>query len=415
MNALPSRRVLLSLLSPEREAVLAPCAQALVSAYRAELITVCERQPEAGPVPAWPPSALTAVEGTLAATWRFCRQAPVDMLLAEWPVDGALLADTLELSTTLRGPTVLVHRPELLAAAKRIHVFTNAGPHSLRPLWLAHELAAHFELPVQVTHIESEEEPVEGGSDSVAALTQVEARLLGLGGPVVVQRAQTVLGGMLASIRPDDLVVLGAPPVSRLSEGEFVGTVPARLATALPNPLVMLVAPQVQAVSPREVLWTGNILTHLQAATWEDAIAAMVDRLIERQQVPAAWRTFLLERARTRELKASTALGCETAFPHILIPDFYGLAAAFAVVPDGVFFTDREVGPVRFICLLVIPQSCYGQYLGLIANLARQLVLPTVRAELLQATSPKAVLQVLAPEEDDDEWASETNPGLRGE
>jgi mannitol/fructose-specific phosphotransferase system IIA component (Ntr-type) len=191
--------------------------------------------------------------------------------------------------------------------------------------------------------------------------------------------------------------------------------VPAQLAAALPNPLVMLVAPQVQAVSPREVLWSGNILTHLQVASWEEAIAALVDRLIERQQVPAAWRDFLLERARAREQRASTALGCETAFPHILIPDYYGLAVAFAVVPDGVYFTDREVGPVRFICLLIIPESCYGQYLGLIANLARLLVLPAVRAELLQATHPKAVLQILAPEEEDDEWANETSPGLRGE
>lgn len=409
MNALPSRRVLLSLLAPAREAVLAPCAQALVSAYRAELITVCERPAAADAVPAWPPTP----EGSLAATWRFCRQAPVDMLLAEWPDDPALLADTLELSTTLRGPTVLVHRPDGLAAARRIVVFTNAGPHSLRPLWLAHELAAHYELPVQVTHIEAEEEAAHGEAESVAALTQVEARLLGLGGEVVLHQAPTVLAGMLATIQPDDLIVLGAPPTWRLGEAKFGATVPAQLAAAVPNPLVMLVAPQVQAVSPREVLWSGNILTHLQAATWEDAIAALIDRLIERQQVPAAWREFLLERARARELRTSTALGCETAFPHILIPDYYGLAVAFAVLPDGVYFTDREVGPVRFICLLIIPESCYGQYLGLIANLARLLVLPAVRAELLQATTPKAVLQLLAPEEEEDEWANETSPGLR--
>ena len=68
------------------------------------------------------------------------------------------------------------------------------------------------------------------------------------------------------------------------------------------------------------IFWEHTIRLDLAPKDKWDAIAQMVDALIEEKQIPASERHTVLEAALDRERKGSTSLGHGTAIPHCAHP-----------------------------------------------------------------------------------------------
>ncbi len=49
----------------------------------------------------------------------------------------------------------------------------------------------------------------------------------------------------------------------------------------------------------------------------------------------------------------STAVDCDTAFPHVTLHGFFGVAASIIICPDGIDFGNEDNQPTRFIVLFV--------------------------------------------------------------
>ncbi len=324
----------------------------------------------------------------------------VSALVADWPTDGDELQSVLRCIVTRNIPAVVV-RENRAQNLERVLIPTGGGIHTLQQLWVAREFAVELGLETQALHVAHDgtarmpgSETSEPHSRSGLRHAQIQARIAGLVGPVQFHKAEDVVSGIEACVRPSDLVVLGAPNYWRVAE-HFRGSIPEILSRRLDQSLVMLVAKQPSRMKLREVLWDRTICLNLRPRDKEDAIRTLIRALATHGQVPRDRQDDLLETAMSREAKASTAVGCETAFPHITIPSFPGVIGCLGICPDGVLFGGDEGNPTKFVFLLITPREFYDEYLGILARIAQLMVLPGVRSSLLACRSAEDVLRVL--------------------
>lgn len=311
------------------------------------------------------------------------------MLVTDWPdeTDGPdWLSFTLEQDMAgvfLRWPH---NRP-----VRRVIIPTGGGNHVVRQLWVAQAIAAGAGCPLHIIQIVRDNTP--GNTE----LTRLQARGLGIRTPVEILRADDILAGLATRIQPDDLIALGAPNHWRLSE-LFASSLSDRIARHFSNPLMMLLARKPRRISLREIFWPQMISPGLPSLPRDEAIAFLVDTLIRHDQMPPDWRDRLLRQALTREEIMSTAVGSQTAFPHITMPIRNGLAGCLGIFPDGLDFGDPDGSRTRFVFLLVTPRDCYGEYLDLLVRISEKLVSGDVRRALLGCATPAQILDILEPE-----------------
>lgn len=328
----------------------------------------------------------------------------VSALVADWPKNGDELQSVLRCVVTMNIPAVIV-RENRSQNLERVLIPTGGGIHTLQQLWVAREFAVELGLATQALHIAHDgarrpRRTLGSGPDSQTGLrhAQLQARLAGVAGPVLFRAADDVVSGIEACVRQDDLIVLGAPNYWRVAE-HFRGSIPDVLSRRLDQSLAMLVARQPSRVKLREVLWDRTVCLNLRPRDKEDAIRLLIRALVTHGQVPKDRQDELLEIAMSREAKASTAVGCETAFPHITIPSFTGVIGCLGICPQGVRFGGDEDNPTKFVFLLITPREFYDEYLGILARIAELMVLPGVRSSLLACRSADDVIRVLDLEE----------------
>jgi len=401
----PSERPMLVLVREEahRESVLW-CAQTIAGTRKARL-SVCgqdEYLHEAAE-PAGTNQFKPGGPGSDAdARSRFAGHEQPAMLFADWPGGPAPQA-VLRFAAARNIPAVFVRWPDS-TPFDRVVIPTGGGPHALRQVWVANEIASRGGQPAHVLHVVRAEPGMSDNSVDLAretALAQFQARVMGISQAVQVCTAEDVVSGIISQVEPTDLVVLGAPNYWRMAE-HFEGSIPDLIARAIPNPLLMLFAEKPQQVRLRDIFWRGTIRLGLKPRDKEEVIATLLDALVANNQVPQARRDNLLRRAVEREQILSTGVGCETAFPHITLPDFLGIVGCMGICPDGVDFGDIGSGRgdiTRFVFLLITPEDHYEEYLAVLARIAESLIRPSVRSKLLACNTPAEVLDVLEPEE----------------
>ena len=397
--AMESRPVhVLGLVSvPEMGAAVVRYATILSHACQARLSVLCA---PAAPSPLLPSGAYSVlcVPGTPGAlrekAQRFSAEADVGMVVSDWGRDPQELAATLRMTLDLHVPGVFA-RHDAAEPARRILVPTTGGPHVIKQLWVANEPGRALRVPTQILQIVASHD-VQAEQDSGGdALAHTRARLSGVTDPVDVVVADDAVSGIAAYARPDDLIVMGAPNYWRVLH-QFEGSIPDLVAKALPNPLLMLLTPRASYLRLGDIFWQEMIRVDMAPRDRREALAMLAEVLVEHGQIPPQWKERVIERAMAREGVLSTAMDCETALPHVTIPDFSGMIGCFGICPQGVAFGGCEGQLTRFIFLLVTPPSGYGEYLNVLALIARLVLPPETRQRLLACRSAAEVTALLA-------------------
>jgi multiphosphoryl transfer protein len=130
------------------------------------------------------------------------------------------------------------------------------------------------------------------------------------------------------------------------------------------------------------------------SASKEEAIRELVDMLHAAARVDdpdavedAVW---------LREETYPTAMGYGVAIPHCKSPGVAVTSIAVLKLDAPVFWKMPDQDPVQFLILIVVAASAKGdEHLKIIAGLARRLVHEEFRRKLMDATAPRAIVELL--------------------
>ncbi len=325
----------------------------------------------------------------------------IGFLVADWNREVERLQDLLTCAADLDIPAVLV-RQSSLQGIRRVVVATAGGLHTTQQLWIAKEISDALGVPLRLVHVADREPGVREARGALPQAARVEhwaSRLLGIDAEAECLAVRDPVDGIVQLTREHDLLVMGAPSRFQVAE-RFRDSVPAQVARRVGVPLVLLSAGRLGQVTLRRLFWGGLILPGLRAPDKRTALAALVDALVRHHQVPLDAGPALVEQALRRERAMTTAIDCETAFPHVRWPGFRGVAGSMAVCPDGLPFGSPDGSLTRFIFLLVTPDGYCEEHLAAQASIARRMLRPEVRAAILECASAGEVLDVLDPPED---------------
>jgi mannitol/fructose-specific phosphotransferase system IIA component (Ntr-type) len=277
----------------------------------------------------------------------------------------------------------------------RIVVATGRGPNLYEQMWLARETANGLGVPVDILHWTPAEDfdSCDGSADN-DPLEKMCVRLLDMQVNTILCSGPDFASAVAGSLRPDDLLVIGAPSPLRLV-ADFAGTLPDQLAKQIPNPLILLSSPPLGHTSLRRLLWGRLIKPQLHSRPKTVALECLVDNLIRHNQLPSASKEDMLERALQREQISSTAMDCETAFPHVALPEFFGVAGTMGIFPEGIDFGSADGTPTRFIFLLVTPEGFCDEYLSILSTISKRMLDPSVREALLVCKTAAEAIEIL--------------------
>lgn len=142
------------------------------------------------------------------------------------------------------------------------------------------------------------------------------------------------------------------------------------------------------------LLSKSQIVPDMAATERWDAIAELVDCLVNAGKINAADRDAVLEAIRQREQTMSTGIGFGIAIPHASSDKVSEVVAAFGRSNKGVQFDSLDGQPVFFIVLFVVPKDQFQTHLRTLAAIAKFLNDKAVRDDLGTAADAAAILNV---------------------
>jgi Kef-type K+ transport system membrane component KefB/mannitol/fructose-specific phosphotransferase system IIA component (Ntr-type) len=186
------------------------------------------------------------------------------------------------------------------------------------------------------------------------------------------------------------ILALLALEAGLLREQVFVALVVMALATSLVSgPMMKLMLRGVDEENLAALLRRGAWVQRLKATAANEAIAELAASLrpVLGDMEERACRAVL-----DREATASTGLGDEVAVPHAVIAGLKQPMLALGFAPDGVDFNAPDGQGAKIVFLLLMPPRAHDQEVRILAQIARAVIEPASRKQLLQA---KSVLEVL--------------------
>jgi fructose-specific phosphotransferase system IIA component len=142
-----------------------------------------------------------------------------------------------------------------------------------------------------------------------------------------------------------------------------------------------------------ELLNSNAISLRLTARTKREALVEMVELLERAHGIQSQGE--ILDRVMRREAMMTTGIGNGVAIPHGKARSVSRMAAACAVVPEGLEFESEDGQPVHLIVLFVSPENDTTLHVRMLASLSRLLKEESVRRALWEARSVDGFLQVL--------------------
>ncbi len=133
----------------------------------------------------------------------------------------------------------------------------------------------------------------------------------------------------------------------------------------------------------------------LSADAKERAIEALLDFLVEQNEVPRPARASILEAIFTRERRLSTGLEHGVAIPHGITTAIEEEVAAIGIFPEGVPFDASDGLPARIVILLITPDAKRYRHVANLAEIARQMRRSELRELLCRAQSLEDALNAL--------------------
>ncbi len=340
-------------------------------------------------------------DATHAEVRRLHDASPLHMLLADWHFNLEHLRGLMSCAALLNIPALFI-RQSGLEDVNRILLATAGGIHTLELMWIAREIARSLGLPLQIIRLKRAVSPdggawlpeYMGAAPEGFEIERWTSRLIRSDSEVL--DTANLVNGITSCVRTGDLLILGAPGPFH-AEQQFRHSVPAVIASRTCAPMILLQSRKPDALSLRRLLWGGLISLPLKARGRQSTIEELVDSLVRHYQVPASERVIMVQQALRREHISTTAVDCESAFPHIRMPGFRGLACSMGISPDGISFGGDYGALTRFVFLMVTGDGYCDDYLNALSLIARRMIRPDVRRKLLDCRTPEAVLNVLEP------------------
>jgi fructose-specific phosphotransferase system IIA component len=139
------------------------------------------------------------------------------------------------------------------------------------------------------------------------------------------------------------------------------------------------------------------VRTNLPGTTKNEVINAIIDlaagqdRVLDKEKV----REAIFE----REKIMSTGVGAGFAIPHAKSDAVSDIVAAFAITAQPIDYQSLDDQPVRIIFLLVGRENMVGPHIKLLSRISRLMNNEEFRKRLLEAPTPKDVLEIFRKEE----------------
>ena len=131
----------------------------------------------------------------------------------------------------------------------------------------------------------------------------------------------------------------------------------------------------------------------------EELIVHLVEKMGEASKEIKNTKKFIQE-VLEREALGSTGIGDEVAIPHARTENVNRILMAFARTKEPIDFEAEDALPVRLVFLMGVPIKELKSYLTALARLSRVIKIKKVRNVLLQATSPKELIEIIKMAED---------------
>lgn len=128
-----------------------------------------------------------------------------------------------------------------------------------------------------------------------------------------------------------------------------------------------------------------NILCHMQAATWKDAVAQLAE-VLHRNEGGFPLDEVVSACIR-REEAASTVIAPLLALPHARVKGLERVLIAIGTLSAGIPFASPDHGPVQVVILILTPHEDPGLYLRVLAALSHNLGAPGAPDRLAECTS----------------------------
>jgi fructose-specific phosphotransferase system IIA component len=139
------------------------------------------------------------------------------------------------------------------------------------------------------------------------------------------------------------------------------------------------------------------VRTNLAGTTKTEIINAMIDvaasqeRVLDKERV----REAIFE----REKIMSTGVGAGFAIPHAKSDAVSDIVAAFAVTAQPIDYQSLDDQPVRIVFLLIGRENMVGPHIKLLSRISRLMNNEDFRKRLLDAKTPKDILEIFRQEE----------------
>lgn len=150
-----------------------------------------------------------------------------------------------------------------------------------------------------------------------------------------------------------------------------------------------------------DFLQEENIVTDLNAATKEEAIAKLVALLVQSHRLGhAVDEQQLLQAVLAREADVSTCFGGGLAIPHGELPQCQEMYGVMGISRKGLFFETPDGTPVHCMVLLATPPEQRQRHLEVLAALAKTIGLdPDIKQRLFNAKSAAHAHDILHSED----------------
>ena len=146
-----------------------------------------------------------------------------------------------------------------------------------------------------------------------------------------------------------------------------------------------------------EFLHPDSVINALAAKDKPGVMSELCVALAKRVPNVSAERlaAVLLERERL----SSTGIGDGVAIPHGKLAGLAGLVAAFGVARQGIDFDAIDGKPTQLFFALLAPENSAGIHLKALARISRLFKNPGFRKAIIEATSAKAIYDLIAGED----------------
>lgn len=144
-----------------------------------------------------------------------------------------------------------------------------------------------------------------------------------------------------------------------------------------------------------DIIEAGGVLVAPTYADFADAVAALVDSLIERGQLDARLREEAIEAVCEREKLSSTAMvEIGVSIPHARLRGVRGVIGALAASPTGVYQAMAGV-PISIVILVLSSPDLAGDHLNVLGGLSMLLQSESLRQGVSRASGGDAVIGLL--------------------